>query len=38
MDSNRVYIFDTTLRDEFQKGFDIMESGMCGKVILNWEE
>jgi threonine 3-dehydrogenase len=22
--------------DEFQKGFDIMESGQCGKVILNW--
>ncbi len=23
--------------DNFQKGFDIMESGECGKVILNWE-
>ncbi|MFV0390483.1 MAG: L-threonine 3-dehydrogenase [Paludibacteraceae bacterium] len=23
--------------DEFQKGFDVMESGQCGKVILNWE-
>ncbi len=23
--------------DDFQKGFDIMESGSCGKVILNWE-
>jgi threonine 3-dehydrogenase len=23
--------------DEFQKGFDIMEKGNCGKVILNWE-
>ena len=23
--------------DEFQKGFDVMESGECGKVILNWE-
>ena len=23
--------------DEFQKGFDVMESGTCGKVILNWE-
>ena len=23
--------------DEFQKGFDVMESGLCGKVILNWE-
>jgi threonine 3-dehydrogenase len=22
---------------EFQKGFDIMEEGNCGKVILNWE-
>jgi threonine 3-dehydrogenase len=22
--------------DDFQKGFDIMESGECGKVILNW--
>lgn len=22
--------------DDFQKGFDIMESGNCGKVILNW--
>lgn len=23
--------------DEFQKGFDIMESGQCGKVILSWD-
>ena len=23
---------------DFQKGFDIMEQGNCGKVILNWEE
>ncbi len=23
--------------EEFQKGFDIMESGECGKVILDWE-
>jgi len=23
--------------DEFQKGFDIMEQGNCGKVILSWE-
>ncbi len=23
--------------DDFQKGFDVMESGQCGKVILNWE-
>ncbi len=23
--------------DEFQKGFDIMETGNCGKIILNWE-
>ncbi|MFV0471053.1 MAG: L-threonine 3-dehydrogenase [Paludibacteraceae bacterium] len=23
--------------DDFQKGFDVMESGECGKVILNWE-
>jgi threonine 3-dehydrogenase len=23
--------------DEFQKGFDAMASGQCGKVILNWE-
>ena len=22
---------------DFQKGFDVMESGMCGKVILNWD-
>ncbi len=22
--------------DEFQKGFDVMESGQCGKVILEW--
>ena len=22
---------------DFQKGFDVMESGQCGKVILNWE-
>lgn len=24
--------------DDFQKGFDVMESGQCGKVILEWEE
>ncbi|MDP4276522.1 MAG: L-threonine 3-dehydrogenase [Bacteroidota bacterium] len=24
--------------DDFQKGFDVMESGQCGKVILNWEK
>ncbi|MDR1808942.1 MAG: L-threonine 3-dehydrogenase [Prevotella sp.] len=23
--------------DDFQKGFDVMESGRCGKVILDWE-
>jgi len=23
--------------DEFQKGFDVMELGNCGKVILNWD-
>ncbi|MFA6701354.1 MAG: L-threonine 3-dehydrogenase [Dysgonamonadaceae bacterium] len=23
--------------DDFQKGFDIMESGQCGKVILDWD-
>jgi len=23
--------------DEFQKGFDVMEEGNCGKVILDWE-
>ena len=23
--------------DDFQKGFDIMESGECGKVILSWD-
>ena len=23
--------------DDFQRGFDVMESGQCGKVILNWE-
>lgn len=23
--------------DEFQKGFDVMESGNCGKVILSWD-
>jgi threonine 3-dehydrogenase len=23
--------------DDFQKGFDVMEEGQCGKVILNWE-
>ena len=23
--------------NEFQKGFDIMESGQCGKVILSWD-
>ncbi len=24
--------------DDFQKGFDVMESGNCGKVILDWEK
>jgi len=24
--------------DDFQQGFDVMESGLCGKVILNWEK
>ncbi len=24
--------------DDFQKGFDVMESGLCGKVILNWDK
>ena len=24
--------------DDFQKGFDVMESGICGKVILDWEK
>ena len=24
--------------DDFQKGFDVMESGLCGKVILDWEK
>jgi threonine 3-dehydrogenase len=23
--------------DDFQKGFDVMEKGNCGKVILNWD-
>ncbi len=23
--------------DDFQKGFDVMESGQCGKVILSWD-
>ena len=23
--------------DQFQEGFDIMRSGMSGKVILDWE-
>ena len=23
--------------DESQEGFDIMESGQCGKVILSWD-
>jgi len=23
--------------EDFQKGFDIMESGNCGKVILEWD-
>jgi threonine 3-dehydrogenase len=22
--------------DEFQKGFDLMASGQCGKVVLDW--
>jgi threonine 3-dehydrogenase len=24
--------------DDFQKGFEVMESGLCGKVILDWEK
>jgi threonine 3-dehydrogenase len=24
--------------DEFQKGFDVMLSGDCGKVVLTWAE
>ncbi len=24
--------------DDFQKGFDVMESGQCGKVILDWDK
>lgn len=24
--------------DNFQKGFDVMESGECGKVILSWDQ
>ena len=23
--------------DEFEKGFEIMNSGQCGKVVLEWE-
>jgi threonine 3-dehydrogenase len=23
--------------DDFQQGFDVMESGQSGKVILNWQ-
>jgi len=23
--------------DDFQQGFDVMDSGVCGKVILNWD-
>jgi threonine 3-dehydrogenase len=23
--------------NDFQKGFDAMEKGNCGKVILNWD-
>jgi threonine 3-dehydrogenase len=23
--------------DDFQKAFEIMEAGNCGKIILNWE-
>lgn len=23
--------------DDFQKGFDVMEKGLCGKVILSWD-
>ena len=22
--------------DEFQKGFDLMEAGLCGKVVCSW--
>jgi threonine 3-dehydrogenase len=22
--------------DEFQKGFELMASGQCGKVVLSW--
>jgi threonine 3-dehydrogenase len=23
--------------NDFQKGFDVMEEGNCGKVLLNWD-
>jgi threonine 3-dehydrogenase len=23
---------------EFEQGFEVMQSGNCGKVILNWKE
>ena len=23
---------------EFEKGFDVMESGNCGKVVLDWSD
>ena len=22
--------------DDFQRGFELMESGLCGKVVCNW--
>ena len=24
--------------DEFEKGFQVMQSGECGKVVLDWKE
>jgi threonine 3-dehydrogenase len=25
-------------RDQFEEGFDVMKSGKCGKVLLDWED
>jgi len=36
LDLNPIITHEFNIND-FQKGFDIMESGLSGKVILNWE-
>ena len=36
MDMNPIITYRLLHINEFQKGFDIMKSGQCGKVILDW--